>query len=118
MEQNFKNLILDDQTLHLLLKNMEMGYRVANIISNLCQEFIVFNHQLKLFKEEAQVLVIAVLKKLFKRTLLTLVVARCSRIFDLVVMLVGPPSTLLNWQVFTCSLDGMQHLVSNKIWWR
>ena len=96
MEQSFKNLILDDQTLHLPLENIEMGYRVANIISNLRQEFIVFNHQLRLFKEEAQVLVIAVLKKLFKRILLTLVVPRCSSIVDRVVMLVGPSSTLLN----------------------
>ena len=34
-----KNLNLDGQTLHLSLKNMEMGYVVANIISNLGKAF-------------------------------------------------------------------------------
>ena len=72
-----------------------MGYGVANIISNLRKEDNVSNHQVKLFKEEAQSLMIAVLKKLFKRTPLTLVVLRCSSIFDPVVMLAGISSTLL-----------------------
>ena len=47
---------------------MEMAYGVANIISNLRKEDIVSNQQVKLFKEEAQSLLIAVLKKLFERT--------------------------------------------------
>ena len=63
-----KNLNLDDQTLHVPLKNMEMGYGVANISSNLCKEDIGSNQQVKLFKEEAQSLLITVLKKLFIRT--------------------------------------------------
>ena len=89
-----KKLSLDDQTLHLPLKNMEMGYGVANIISNLREEDIVSNQQVKLFKEEAQSLLIFVLKKLFKITSLTSVVLRCSSIFD-PVMLTGTSSTLL-----------------------
>ena len=59
-----KNLNLDDETLHFPLKNMEMGCEVANV-SNLCK---VSNQQVKLFKQEAQSLQIAVLKKLFERT--------------------------------------------------
>ena len=40
-----KNFNLDDQTLHVPLKNMEMGYGVANIISNLRKEDIDSNQQ-------------------------------------------------------------------------
>ena len=63
-----KNFNLDDQTLQLPLKNMEMGCEVANIISNLHKKDTVSNQQVKLFKEDAQSLLIAVLRKLFERT--------------------------------------------------
>ena len=72
-----------------------MGYGVVHIISNLQKGDIVSNQQVKVFKEEAQSLLIAVLKKLFERTLLASVVRKCSSIFDPVIMLAGISSTLL-----------------------
>ena len=45
-----------------------MSCEVANIISNLHKKDTVSNQQVKLFKEDAQSLLIAVLRKLFERT--------------------------------------------------
>ena len=72
-----------------------MGHVIAKIISKLRKEDIVSNQQVKQFKEEAQSLLIAVLKKLSKRTPLTLVVLRCSSIFNLVVTLTVTSTALL-----------------------
>ena len=62
-----KNLNLDNQSLYLLLKNIEMGLGVVYIICNLCKKDIAYNQQVNVFNEEAQSLLIAVLKKPFER---------------------------------------------------
>ena len=89
------DLNLDDKTILLTKKDMDLGYGVKNVLNNLKSKDIVSLEQINTFLKEAQTTTKILLRNLLERTPLSSEVIRCAHIFNPEVLRTVPSSSLL-----------------------